>query len=59
MRLWMTETNDELKTLLVTPSIRERAANSANAVGGSMPEAANSSPMVRYIRFISTMRLTR
>ena len=55
----MTETNDELKTLLVTPSIRERAANSANAVGGSMPEAANSSPMVRYIRFISTMRLTR
>lgn len=59
MRVCTTETNDELKTLLVMPSMADSTANQTNAVGGSSPEMVNYMPMVRYIRFTRTMRFTR
>ena len=59
MRVWTTETNEALKTLLDTPAAAVKSANQRNPEGDRSPDNANERPTIRYIRLTSTMRLTR
>ena len=58
MRVWTTEMNEALKTLLETPAAVVKTANQTNPEAGSSPESRNESPTTRYMRLTSTMRLT-
>ena len=59
MRLWMSETNEALKTLLEMPAAAVSRVKQMNPEGGSSPERRNDTPTSRYIRLMSRMRLTR